>query len=51
MKTREQFLVRLRRSVTWLNDNKAGLVLELCTNQKVRANDVIDLRGAKSRWR
>jgi transposase len=47
---RAGFLVRLRRAATWLNSNRGAQVLQLCTNQKQRAHEVIALSGAKSRW-
>ena len=47
---RAQFLVRLRRCVAWLNDNNHEHQLYLCTNQKERAQDVLDLQGAKTKW-
>ena len=48
--TREVFLVRLRRAVKWLNTNRSEALLDMCTNQKARARDVIGLGGARSRW-
>ena len=50
METRQDFLVRLRRTVNWLNDNAAADALKLCTNQKVRARDVLKLKGARTKW-
>ena len=47
---RPEFLARLRRVVTWLNDNAREEALLLCTNQKVRAKAVLKLRGAKTHW-
>ena len=47
--TREAFIVRLRRTVRWLNSNRWGDALALCTNQKKRAADVLALQG--SCWR
>ena len=47
---RPSFLVRLRRCVAWLNENQAKKMLNLCTNQKERANDVLKLGGAKCKW-
>ena len=44
---RPAFLARLRRTVDWLNDNCHADLLTLCTNQKKRARDVLDLSGAK----
>ena len=47
---RAAFLVRLGRAATWLNSNRWAQVLQLCTNQKQFALEVIALSGAKSRW-
>lgn len=47
---RPEFLTRLRRTVKWLNDNCADDAVQLATNQKVRARDVLLLKGAKTRW-
>ena len=47
---REAFLVRLRRTVKWLNDQKSDDGFVLCTNQKERADDVKDLGGGKTKW-
>ena len=48
--SRAEFLVRLRRQATWLNDNKHDIFLDLCTNQKQRCKDIVKLKGAKSKW-
>jgi hypothetical protein len=50
VETREEFLVRLRRTVTWLNENKQEDGAKLCTNQKERAQDCLDLDGARTKW-
>ena len=50
METRASFLVRLRRAVAWLNANQREHGRELCTNQKLRAEDVIRLKGARTKW-
>ena len=47
---RAAFLVRLRRTVTWMNRNWAEEAKRLCTNQKVRGQAVEDLDGARSSW-
>jgi hypothetical protein len=47
---RAAFLVRVRRCVTWLNDNKGDEARKMCTNQKERARDVRLLLGAKTKW-
>ena len=46
IETRAEFFVRLRRAVKWLNHNKADTMQEMCTNQKKRADEVLDLEGA-----
>ena len=50
LESRESFLVRLRQSVRWLNDNHRDYLLELATNQTQRADDVLELEGAKTKW-
>ena len=47
---RPSFLIRLRRCVAWLNENKFEQMVYLCTNQKERADDVLKLSGAKTKW-
>ena len=50
--SRAQFLVRLRRQVTWLNDNKGDDALKLCQNMKTRCKDVLkmDPPGSRTKW-
>jgi hypothetical protein len=48
--SRDAFLVRLRRTVHWLNDNRGDQLLHLCTNQKERAQEIHDLGGAKCKF-
>ena len=48
--SREVFLARLRRTVHRLNEHKREDALTLATNQKERAQDVIDLDGARTKW-
>ena len=37
--------------ITWLNESQGGALLDMmCTNQKFRAKDVIELKGAKTKW-
>lgn len=48
--TRAAFLVRLNRTVNWLNQNDREEALHICTNQKIRAQEVLALKGAKTRW-
>ena len=48
--TRAEFLTRLRRTVTWLNDNERESMLYLCRNLKERADDVLENKGAKTKW-
>ena len=47
---RPAFLARLRRCVSWLNEKQGDALLTACTNQEVRAKDVIKLKGAKTKW-
>ena len=48
--SRADFLVRLRRTVTWMNDNERANMRYLCQNLKERADDVLENEGAKTRW-
>ena len=48
--TREVFLCRLRRTAQWLNEHRSEDALALSTNQKKRAQDVLDLEGARTKW-
>ena len=48
--SRAAFLVRLRRTVVWLNDNNGEHIRKLCTNQRERALDVKLVTGAKTKW-
>lgn len=48
--TRPMFLRRLRATVNWMNKHLRQEALGLCRNQKVRADDVLRLQGAKSKW-
>ena len=50
LESRGSFVTRLRRCVTWLNENKAEQVLRMCNNQKERAKAVKELDGAKCAW-
>ena len=50
VETREAFIARLRRTVSWLNVHRWEQGLRLCTNKKERAADVILLKGAKTKW-
>ena len=47
---RDMFLRRLNRTVTWMNENLQDEALEACTNQKVRAEAVKKLLGAKCKY-
>ena len=49
LESRAAFLVRLRRCVTWINEHKADHSRKMCTNQKERANDVLQWDGAKTK--
>ena len=50
LEPRAAFLKRLRRTVTWLNDNARDHGKQLCTNQKKRASSVKQLKGARCKW-
>ena len=46
--TRADFVRRLRRTVTWMNIHRRYVGRGLCCNQKVRAAEVLKLKGAKT---
>jgi len=50
LESRPAFLKRLRRTVTWLNNNARDRGKKLCTNQKERARAVKKLEGARCKW-
>ena len=50
IESRAAFLIRLRNAVNWLNNNCREELLHLCTNQKERAEEVNELKGAKCSW-
>ena len=50
IETRGMFIRRLRRTVTWMNDNLADDGRHLCTNQKERAAEILLLKGAKCKF-
>ena len=50
IETRSEFIIRMRRTVHWLNENRWEDALALCQNQKVRANESKKLSGAKTSW-
>ena len=52
IESRAAFVARLRGSVTWINDNKSDELLNLCTNHKERARDVLSAnpRGGTRKW-
>ena len=47
---RPTFLKRLRRTVTWFDEDCHKDALKLCTNQKQRVRAVQKLSGARSKW-
>ena len=48
--TRQVFVKRLRRSAQKLNQRYRKDLLILCTNQKVRAREVLERGGATTKW-
>jgi len=49
MEDRGAFINRLRLAVAWVNKNRAGLLRELCVNQKGWAHDVLAAKGARTK--
>ena len=50
LESRAAFVKRLRRTVTWMNDNARARGKMLCANQKERARAVKKLQGARCKW-
>ena len=52
METREEFIIRLRLAVRWVNRNRGDYLAELCSNQKEKAHDVLNAvpPGSRTRW-
>lgn len=50
LESRDEFLVRLRSAVAWVNRNHKETFLQLGRNQKERAADVIDQLGGRTKW-
>ena len=48
--SRPEFVQRLRGAVRSLNTTHRGTLLTLCTNQQTRAQDVLALEGALTKW-
>ena len=42
-------MARLRRAVAWVNDHRGDFLMDLCTNQKVRARDVVVAKGGRTK--
>ena len=47
--SRAAFIVRLRRSVGWVNQHRAGYFMHLCSAQKEWARDVLAAKGARTK--
>ena len=50
LEERDAFCGRVRNAVAWLNKNCHDELFTLCTNQKVRARDVLMLMGGRTKW-
>ena len=50
MEARGDFITRVRAAVAWLNRNRGETLLELSRNQKERAQECLDLEGARTHW-
>ena len=46
--TRPAFVVRLRAAVAWVNKYRRALFLELCSDQKDRAQEVLEMQGSRT---
>ena len=49
METRAHVLLRLRRTVSWLNEHMRDNALLFSRNQKARAADVLKLEGTRTK--
>ena len=49
METRDHFIVRFRAAVAWVNVRRREYLLNVSTDQKERAHDVIELGGSRTR--
>ena len=47
--SRAEFIVRLRAATAWLNNNRAEYFLHFCNAQKQWAQDVRDMKGARTK--
>ena len=47
---RDDFVVRLKNAVAWVNKNRHDELLYLSHNQKERAQDVLNLEGCRTKW-
>lgn len=50
LEPRDEFITRVRNSARWLNANSHDQLLYLCSNQKERADDVIEMEGGRTKW-
>ena len=50
LEARAEFIKRLRRTVTWMNWHQRVSGRRLCRGQKQRADEVLELDGAKCSW-
>jgi hypothetical protein len=50
LESRSTFLRRLQRAFAHLNAKKASELRRLCNNQLERADDVLKLKGARTKW-
>ena len=46
--TRAEFIVRIRAAVAWVNRNRRNLFLQLCSDQKDRARELLDRDGSRT---
>ena len=50
LESREAFISRLRAAVSWLNYNRSEYFAHLCTDQKERALEVLERKGARTKF-
>ena len=49
LESRDQFILRLRAAVSWVNRNRKEYLEKLCSDQKERARDVMEMDGGRTK--
>ena len=48
LESRDDFVLRLRNAVRWVNVNRYEQLLHMCRNQKERATELLELKGGRT---